>query len=102
MKAPATRLRWLCTAAITALALALLPAAASAGGVTTITGTTTDSSGLPSQYKIEVPDPWNGTLVLYSHGYSFGPSPATDVAPTDPATKARLVGNGYAIAGSSH
>ena len=64
MKAPAARLRWLCTAAITALALALLPAAASAGGVTTITGTTTEASGLTSQYKIEVPNPWNGTVVL--------------------------------------
>ena len=65
-------------------------------------GTTTEASGLTAQYKIEVPDPWNGTLVLYSHGYSFGPSPATDVAADDPATKAWLLGHGYALAGSAY
>jgi len=58
----------------------------------TLTGTTTDDTGLASQYKIEVPDPWNGTLVLYSHGYSFGPSQATDVG--DPVTRAWLLGHG--------
>jgi pimeloyl-ACP methyl ester carboxylesterase len=100
MNGPAARLRWLCTAAITSVAIALLPAGAAAGGVTTIIGTTTEASGLTSNYKIEVPSPWNGTLVLYSHGYSFGPSPATDVG--DPATGAWLLGHGYALAGSSY
>jgi pimeloyl-ACP methyl ester carboxylesterase len=94
------RLRWLCTGAIAAVSLALLPAGASAGGVTTITGTTTESSGLTSQYLIEVPSPWNGTLVLYSHGYSFSPSPATDVGDSD--TGAWLLSHGYALAGSSY
>ncbi len=47
-----------------------------------------------------MPDPWNGTLVLYSHGYSFGPSAATDVG--DPATGFWLLSNGYALAGSSY
>jgi hypothetical protein len=56
--------------------LALLPIGASAAPIT-INGTATDSFGLTFTYKIEVPDPWNKTLVLYSHGYSFGPSPAT-------------------------
>jgi pimeloyl-ACP methyl ester carboxylesterase len=100
MKGPAARLRGICAGAVAALGLALLPAAASAGGVTTLTGTTTETSGLTSQYKIEVPDPWNGTLVLYSHGYSFGPSPATDVG--DPATGGWLLSHGYALAGSSY
>ncbi len=94
------RLRVLCAAAATAVGLALLPATASAGATTVITGTTTETSGLVSQYKIEVPSPWNGTLVLYSHGYSFGPSPATDVG--DPATGAWLLAHGYALAGSSY
>src|SRR5207245_1283341 len=102
MKGSVVGLRLRCTAGIAALGLALLPAAASAGGVTTIMGTTTEASGLTAQYKIEVPDPWNGTLVLYSHGYSFGPSPATDVAADDPATKAWLLGHGYALAGSAY
>ncbi len=94
------RLRVLCSAAIAAVGLALLPATASAGGTTVITGTTTETSGLVSQYKIEVPSPWNGTLVLYSHGYSFGPSPATDVG--DALTGAWLLSHGYALAGSSY
>jgi pimeloyl-ACP methyl ester carboxylesterase len=68
--------------------------------VTTITGTTTEASGLTSNYKIEVPNPWNGTLVLYSHGYSFSPIAATDVG--DAATGAWLLSNGYALAGSSY
>jgi pimeloyl-ACP methyl ester carboxylesterase len=100
MKGPALRLRVICAGAIVAVGLALLPAAASAGGTTVITATATDSFGKPFQYKIEMPDPWNGTLVLYSHGYSFGPSPATDVG--DAATGAWLLGNGYALAGSSY
>src|SRR6266566_500084 len=94
MKAPAARLQWLCTAAITAVALALLPAVASAGG------STTEVSGLTSQYKIEGPNPWNGTLVLYSHGYSFSPIAATDVG--DATTGAWLLSNGYALAGSAY
>ena len=100
MRGSSTRLRRLCTGAIAAVGLALLPAGASAGTTVVITGTTTESSGLTSQYKIEVPSPWNGTLVLYSHGYSFSAGPAEDVG--DDATKAWLLGNGYAIAGSSY
>lgn len=100
MRGSAPRVRRLCAGAIAALGLALLPAGASAGTTTTITGTTTETSGLTSQYLIEVPDPWNGTLVLYSHGYSFSPSPATDVG--DAATGAWLLANGYALAGSSY
>jgi pimeloyl-ACP methyl ester carboxylesterase len=100
MKGPGVRLRALCTGAIAAVGLALLPMGASAGGVTTVSGTTTESSGLVSHYKIEVPDPWNGTLVLYSHGYSFTPVAATDAG--DPATGAWLLSHGYALAGSSY
>ena len=43
------------------------------------------------------PANWNGTLLLYSHGY--GPLTAAD-AP-DPTTQAALLGMGYAMAGSS-
>jgi pimeloyl-ACP methyl ester carboxylesterase len=53
-------------------------------------------------YKIEVPTNWNGTLALYSHGYSFpgSPNPATDVG--DALTGAALLSQGYALAGSSY
>jgi pimeloyl-ACP methyl ester carboxylesterase len=110
MRGSSTRLRRLCTGAIAAVALALLPAGASAGDTTVIAGTTTEKgSGLVSNYLIEVPSPWNGTLVLYSHGYSFPPPiGAPPIAPQaaedvgDAGTKAWLLGNGYAIAGSSY
>jgi pimeloyl-ACP methyl ester carboxylesterase len=94
-------LRRLCAAGIAALGVALLPAAASASGLPAdITNTATDSFGLTFSYHIQVPAGWNGTLVLYSHGYSFSPSPATDAG--DPVTGAWLLGHGYAIAGSSY
>ncbi len=53
-------------------------------------------------YKIEKPAAWNGTLVLYSHGYVTPGSanPARDVG--DPATGGFLLAHGYALAGSSY
>jgi len=72
--------------------------ASPAAAVTTLTGTFKDGA----TYKIEVPPEWNGTLFLYSHGYVTPGSanPATDVG--DPVTGAWLLGNGYALAGSSY
>lgn len=111
MRGPLPSLRLLSVGVIAALGCAALPVAVSAAApptincavvatVTTCTGTTTEASGLTSNFKIEVPSNWNRTLTLYSHGYSFGPSPATDVG--DPATGAWLLSNGYALAGSSY
>src|ERR1700693_1354552 len=107
MRRSSTRLPRLCTAAIAAVGLALRPAGASSGVTTVISGTTTETSGLVSNYLIEVPAPWNGTLVLYSHGYSFGPSfgapaPQTAEDAGDTTTHDWLLANGYAIAGSSY
>jgi pimeloyl-ACP methyl ester carboxylesterase len=63
-----------------------------------ITGTLPDGA----TYVIDVPAPWNGTLLLYSHGYvePGGSNPAEDVG--DPLTGAYLLGAGYALAGSSY
>jgi len=102
MKGPAARLRGLCLGTMAAVGLAFVPAGASAGGVTLITGTTTETSGLTSQYKIEVPDPWNGTLVLYSHGYQFPFQAGPPKDAGDPVTGAWLLGHGYALAGSTY
>src|SRR5215469_11142064 len=66
--------------------------------VTTRTGTLPDGA----TFLIEVPSPWNGTLLLYSHGY-VGPgsaNPAQDVG--DPLTRAALLAGGFALAGSSY
>ena len=53
-------------------------------------------------YLIEVPSNWNGTLVLYSHGYVVPGSqnPAEDVG--DPITRGYLLAKGYALGGSSY
>jgi hypothetical protein len=70
-----------------------------------------------AKYAIKLPAKWNGTLLLYSHGYrfaqpgppDFGPvdtgaqltSTDTDGAGTDAVSK-QLLAEGYALAGSSY
>jgi hypothetical protein len=79
-----------------------VPVAASAGtALAAAAATTTHSTGtLPdgTTWIADVPAEWNGTLILYSHG--FGPLTAAD-AP-DPGTQAALLADGYALAGSSY
>jgi pimeloyl-ACP methyl ester carboxylesterase len=58
------------------------------------TGTLADGA----TWIADVPADWNGTLLLYSHG--FGPLVARN-AP-DPDTAAALLAEGYALAGSSY
>ena len=74
------------------------------GPITASAATTTQTGTLPdgAAYLIEVPSPWNGTLLLYSHGYVTPGSanPARDVG--DPLTRAYLLAHGYALAGSSY
>jgi hypothetical protein len=69
------------------------PAGASAAS-THYTGTLPDGA----TWIADVPANWNGTLLLYSHGY--GPLNAAD-AP-NPATQQALLDMGYAMAGSSY
>ena len=57
------------------------------------TGTLPDGT----TWTADIPSNWNGTLVLYSHG--FGTLAASD-AP-DPGTQAELLSEGYALTGSS-
>jgi len=85
-------------AAFLAMLLALSLERAEASGVTTYKGKFSDGAA----YLIEVPSQWNGTLVLYSHGYVVPGSqnPAQDVG--DPITGAYLLANGYALGGSSY
>jgi pimeloyl-ACP methyl ester carboxylesterase len=70
-----------------------------------------------AKYSIKLPEKWNGTLLLYSHGYRFAQPGPPDFAPvntnpqvtttdydgsgSDPLTKA-LLAKGYALAGSSY
>jgi pimeloyl-ACP methyl ester carboxylesterase len=94
-------------AALLAAALGAAPAAqagaaqAAARGpaaVSKYTGTFADGA----TYLIQVPAKWNGTVLLYSHGYVVpGTSnPAQDTS--DPLTGGWLLNHGYALAGSSY
>ena len=69
-------------------------ARAAAAPGTQVTGTLANGTVWIAEY----PANWNGTLILYSHG--FGPLTAAD-AP-DPNTQAALLADGYALAGSSY
>src|SRR5579864_663298 len=113
MGGSSTRLRVLCTGAIAALGLALLPGAASAGtaplacsdegnGTQLCTGQTTETSGLKANYMVEVPANWNGTLLLYSHGYNSFTVPLPPQDAGDPTTEAYLLSQGFALAGSAY
>jgi hypothetical protein len=57
-----------------------------------------------ANYTIAVPANWNGTLLLFSHGYTFATSPLANPAPdaSDAATAAVLLSQGYALTGSSY
>src|SRR5580692_8541639 len=84
--------------AYSAMLLSLSVGVAEASGVKTYKGKFADGA----TYLMQVPSNWNGTLVLYSHGYVVPgfPNPAEDVG--DPITGAYLLANGYALAGSSY
>jgi hypothetical protein len=81
-------------AALAALSLALVVPAATAD--TVIEGAT-DGGAL---VKIQVPDVWNGSLVIYNHGFDLGAIvPSTpDLGPLS----STMLAQGYAVAASSY
>lgn len=92
------RARTACAAALL-LALTALPTPAVAA-----TADTTHVDGrLPSgaTYLMDVPAHWNGTVLLFSHGYATGPANPAQDAPDD-TTKSLLLQQGYALIGSSY
>ncbi|WP_314501720.1 alpha/beta hydrolase [uncultured Microbacterium sp.] len=90
---------------MTAATCALLAAAVTAPPATAaISGEFTGTLGDGTAWRAVVPDDWNGTLLLYSHGYqpSFaGPRAPATVAPS-PATEQLLLERGYALVGSTY
>ncbi len=79
---------------VAACALALAAATPAMAASTHYTGTTSDRGG----WIADVPSNWNGTLLLYSHGYgTLSPQDAPD-----PDTQAALLNAGYALAGSGY
>jgi pimeloyl-ACP methyl ester carboxylesterase len=97
-------------AAAAVLAAGLSPAGASLAATTTQacggTGsvkTTTGKLADGATYVMQCPaGKWNGTLLLYSHGYTVpgAANPAEDVS--DPITSGWMLGHGFAMAGSSY
>jgi pimeloyl-ACP methyl ester carboxylesterase len=59
---------------------------------------------LPSgaTYLMDVPADWNGTVLLYSHGYRPAAAPVSAQNAPSPATLTKLLGEGYALIGSSY
>jgi pimeloyl-ACP methyl ester carboxylesterase len=61
-------------------------------------------------YEVRLPEKWNGTLLLYSHGYRQAKPAPPEFAPveTDPRpaptdeVASRLLAQGYALAGSAY
>ena len=56
--------------------------------------------GEDAAYRIEVPADWDGTLVLYAHGYVGAGDP--DLVVQTPALRDHLIGQGHAWAASSY
>lgn len=81
-----------------ATALALTGAGPAQASATSGGGHFTGTLANGTTWIADVPANWNGTLLLYSHG--FGPLTAAD-AP-DPGTQAALLARGYALTGSSY
>lgn len=91
------RLR-LCTAALAAgLACSAVsaPSPAAAAGAMHASGTTANGS-----WVLDVPAAFNGTLLVWSHGYTFTPVKGTDAPST--AVRDALLADGYALVGSSY
>ena len=56
-------------------------------------------------YRVEVPDKWNGELVLYAHGYVAQTGPTGDllqVPSIQPGWRANMIQQGFAWAASSY
>src|SRR6266851_5490232 len=84
---------------LVATAVAVMAGSVTAGAANPASETATIDG---ANFIIEMPATWNGTLVLYSHGYVLPGNPLTATDAGDPVTRAWLLANGYAIAGSSY
>jgi dienelactone hydrolase len=89
-------------AAAAAAAATLLPAtsAGAAPPVTSYTGSLPNGT----TWKADVPANWNGTILLYSHGYlpTFAGAPNLPQNAPGPEVAAALLAEGYALTGSSY
>lgn len=77
------------------IVVCLTPIVSAQALVTEITG----SLGSNASYHIKVPAPWNGSLVIWNHGFSLGPQ--EEVPSLGPLEVLQLA-EGYAVAASSY
>jgi hypothetical protein len=88
--------------AVLAAALLLAGFATRADAAATERRTWTGTIG-GADYRVEMPHHWNGTLVLYSHGYYPPGFPAESVLVSNaPETAEWLLDHGYALAASQY
>jgi pimeloyl-ACP methyl ester carboxylesterase len=73
------------------------PSTSPSRAVTTSTGTLPDGA----TWIIQVPEGWNGILLLFGHGLVPPGQPNPAVEASDPITASYLLNAGYALAGSS-
>ncbi|MGY4831673.1 alpha/beta hydrolase family protein [Sphaerotilaceae bacterium SBD11-9] len=87
--------------AFTATAATTFTAMAAAAGDVVDMSTTSRWAGVlnGAAYRVEVPQNWNGKLVMYAHGYA-GTGAALGVS--NPSIRRYLIQNGYAWAASSY
>ncbi|GAA2521828.1 alpha/beta hydrolase [Streptomyces levis] len=92
------RIRLALLTACLSLAATALPARAAAPDDTHLEGR------LPSgaAYVMDVPASWNGTVLLYSHGYTPAGAPNPAQNTPSPAARDTLLAEGYALIGSSY
>ncbi|GAB2764234.1 hypothetical protein GCM10027072_73570 [Streptomyces bullii] len=98
-----TSRRTACAVALLLAATALpVPVAAATAAATTGTRHIEGRLASGATYVMDVPaHHWNGTVLLFSHGYNDGPeNPAENAG--DDATRALLLEKGYALIGSSY
>jgi pimeloyl-ACP methyl ester carboxylesterase len=77
------------------------PALAAAAGDTVAPSSTSRWAGVlnGAAYRIEVPQNWNGKLVMYAHGYA---GTGNTLVVNNPQIRRYLIANGYAWAASSY
>src|ERR1700675_3987060 len=76
----------------------ILALCGSSAGQHHVTGALPDGAN----YVMDVPVNWNGTLLLYSHGYTVPGSQLVANDARDGSTATFLLESGYALAGSSY
>src|SRR5690349_18553300 len=94
-KDSAMKLRSLVVVAMSLVSVVVGTSASAATGRHSYTGSIDGAN-----YRVETPDQWNGTLVIYSHPYYVPAVPPGIGLANRPETEEWLLDHGYALAAS--